>query len=110
LETWPRFTRASTPTNTNQANIQPVYEVYAAAQDRDLGSISRDIDKIVADLRPQLAAGNSIEVNRSDREHEHTPFTNLAVGLLFAAVFVYLLMVVNYRISAPPWWSSSLCQ
>jgi len=90
------LTRASTPTNTNQANIQPVYEVYAAAQDRDLGSISRDIDKIVADLRPQLAPGNSIEVI-GQIESMNNAFHNLAVGLLFAAVFVYLLMVVNYQ-------------
>ena len=36
-------------TNANQANIQPVYEVFANAQDRDLGGISRDINKIVAE-------------------------------------------------------------
>jgi multidrug efflux pump subunit AcrB len=88
--------RASTPTNTNQANIQPVYEVYAAAQDRDLGSISRDIDKIVADLRPKLSPGNSIEVI-GQIESMNNAFVNLGVGLLFAAVFVYLLMVVNYQ-------------
>jgi multidrug efflux pump subunit AcrB len=90
------LSRASTPTNTNQANIQPVYEVYAAVQDRDLGSISRDIDKIVADLRPQLAPGNSIEVI-GQIESMNNAFHNLGVGLLFAAVFVYLLMVVNYQ-------------
>jgi multidrug efflux pump subunit AcrB len=88
--------RASTPTNTNQANIQPVYEVYAATQDRDLGSVSRDIDKIVADLRPQLAPGNSIEVI-GQIDSMNNAFRNLGVGLLFAAVFVYLLMVVNYQ-------------
>jgi multidrug efflux pump subunit AcrB len=88
--------RVSTPTNTNQANIQPVYEVYAAAQDRDLGSISRDIDKIVTDLRRQLAPGNSIEVI-GQIESMNNAFNNLGVGLLFAAVFVYLLMVVNYQ-------------
>jgi multidrug efflux pump subunit AcrB len=88
--------RVSTPTNTNQANIQPVYEVYAAAQDRDLGSISRDIDKIVTDLRRQLAPGNSIEVI-GQIESMNNAFNNLGIGLLFAAVFVYLLMVVNYQ-------------
>src|ERR1700716_804910 len=90
------LSRASTPTNTNQANIQPVYEDYAAVQDRDLGSISRDIDKIVADLRSQLAPGNSIEVI-GQIESMNNAFHNLGVGLLFAAVFVYLLMVVNYQ-------------
>jgi multidrug efflux pump subunit AcrB len=90
------ISRSSTPTNTNQANIQPVYEVYAAAQDRDLGSISREIDKIVADLRPQLAPGNSIEVI-GQIDSMNSAFHDLGIGLLFAAVFVYLLMVVNYQ-------------
>jgi multidrug efflux pump subunit AcrB len=88
--------RSSTPTNTNQANIQPVYEVYAAAQDRDLGGISREIDKIVADLSPQLAPGNSIEVI-GQIDSMNGAFRDLGIGLLFAAVFVYLLMVVNYQ-------------
>jgi multidrug efflux pump subunit AcrB len=89
-------TRAATPTNTNQSNIQPVYEVYAAAQDRDLGSIASEIDKIVADLRPQLAPGNSIEVT-GQIDSMNNAFRDLSIGLLFAAVFVYLLMVVNYQ-------------
>src|SRR6266851_3089549 len=90
------ITRASTPTNANEANIQPVYEVYAAAQDRDLGSIADEIDKVVAELSPQLSPGNSIQVI-GQIESVNSAFRNLAIGLLFAAVFVYLLMVVNYQ-------------
>jgi multidrug efflux pump subunit AcrB len=54
------LTRTAMPTNANQANVQPVYEVYANAQDRDLGSIARDIHKTVAGLQKQLSPGNSI--------------------------------------------------
>jgi multidrug efflux pump subunit AcrB len=88
--------RDATPTNANQANIQPVYEIYAAVQDRDLGSIANQIDKIVADLRPQLSPGNSIEVV-GQIDSMNSAFRDLGIGLLFAAVFVYLLMVVNYQ-------------
>jgi multidrug efflux pump subunit AcrB len=90
------ITRASTPTNANQANIQPVYEVYASTQDRDLGSIAGEIDKVVAELSPQLSPGNTIQVI-GQIESMNSAFRNLAIGLLFAAVFVYLLMVVNYQ-------------
>ena len=38
------FTRDSVPGSANQANIQPVYEVYASTQGRDLGSIASAID------------------------------------------------------------------
>ena len=90
------LTRTTVPTNANQANIQPVYEVYADAQGRDLGSIAGDIDKIVAELRPQLSPGNTIQVT-GQIDSMNNAFRDMAIGLAFAAVFVYLLMVVNYQ-------------
>ncbi|HWW35756.1 MAG TPA: efflux RND transporter permease subunit [Xanthobacteraceae bacterium] len=90
------LTRDSIPTNTNQANIQPVYEVYANADGRDLGSISSDIYKIVAEYQSQLSPGNRIEVI-GQIDSMNSAFRDLAIGILFAAVFVYLLMVVNYQ-------------
>jgi len=93
--------RDSVPTNTNQANIQPVYEVYANADGRDLGSISGDIYKIVAEYQSQLAPGNRIEVI-GQIDSMNSAFRDLAIGILFAAVFVYLLMVVNYQTWGDP--------
>jgi multidrug efflux pump subunit AcrB len=88
--------RDSIPTNTNQANIQPVYEIYANADGRDLGSISGDISKIVAEYQSQMSPGNRIEVI-GQIDSMNSAFRDLAIGILFAAVFVYLLMVVNYQ-------------
>jgi multidrug efflux pump subunit AcrB len=88
--------RSSVPTNANQANIQPVYEVYASLQDRDLGSIAKQIDQIVAELGKELKPGNTIQVI-GQIESMNSSFINLGIGLLFAAVFVYCLMVVNYQ-------------
>jgi multidrug efflux pump subunit AcrB len=88
--------RDSVPTNANQTNIQPVYEVYASVQGRDLGSVSNQISKIVADLQKQLSPGNSIQVI-GQIQSMNDAFWNLGIGLLFASVFVYLLMVVNYQ-------------
>jgi multidrug efflux pump subunit AcrB len=95
------FKRDSIPTNANQTNIQPVYEVFASVQGRDLGGVSRDIDKIVGELKGQLKPGNSIQVI-GQIESMNSSFRNLAIGLMFAAVFVYLLMVVNYQNFADP--------
>jgi multidrug efflux pump subunit AcrB len=88
--------RSSVPTNANQTNIQPVYDVYAGVQGRDLGSVSRDINTIVAELQPQLSPGNSIQI-AGQIQSMNDAFRDLGIGLLFAAVFVYLLMVVNYQ-------------
>jgi multidrug efflux pump subunit AcrB len=90
------FQRGAVPTNLNQSNIQPVYDTYASAQGRDLGSISSDIDKIVAGLQKELKPGNTIQV-LGQIQSMHDSFRDLGIGLMFAAVFVYLLMVVNYQ-------------
>jgi multidrug efflux pump subunit AcrB len=90
------FTRDSVPGSANQANIQPVYEVYASTQGRDLGSIASRIDNITNDLKKQLRPGNAIQVT-GQIDSMNQAFRNMTIGLLFAAVFVYLLMVVNYQ-------------
>ncbi len=90
------FTRDSVPGSANQANIQPVYEVYASTQGRDLGSIATDIDKITTDLKKQLTPGNTLQVT-GQIDSMNQAFRDMTIGLLFAAVFVYMLMVVNYQ-------------
>jgi multidrug efflux pump subunit AcrB len=90
------FTRDSVPGSANQANIQPIYEVYASTQGRDLGSIATDIDKITTDLKKQLSPGNTIQVT-GQIDSMNQAFRDMTIGLCFAAVFVYLLMVVNYQ-------------
>ncbi len=93
--------RESVPTNLNQSNIQPVYDIYASVQGRDLGSISEDIDKVVAGLQKELKPGNTIQV-LGQIQSMRDSFRDLGIGLLFASVFVYLLMVVNYQNFADP--------
>jgi multidrug efflux pump subunit AcrB len=90
------FKRTSVPTNSNQANVQPVYEVYASVQGRDLGGVAGEIQKIVTDAQKQLKPGNTIQVI-GQIESMNSAFIDLGIGLLFAAVFVYMLMVVNYQ-------------
>jgi multidrug efflux pump subunit AcrB len=90
------FTRDSVPGSANEANIQPLYEVYASTQDRDLGSIAGDIDKVAAQFKKQLAPGNTIQVT-GQIQSMNDAFRDMGIGLMFAAVFVYLLMVVNYQ-------------
>ncbi len=90
------LTRTSTPTNANQANIQPVYEVLANVQDRDLGSVAGEINDAVAGLQKELSPGNTIQV-LGQIGSMNDAFRDMGIGLVFAAVFVYLLMVVNYQ-------------
>ena len=90
------FKRTTVPTNANQANVQPVYEVYASVQGRDLGGVAGEIKNIVADAQKELKPGNTIQVIGQIQSMDGA-FIDLGIGLLFAAVFVYMLMVVNYQ-------------
>jgi multidrug efflux pump subunit AcrB len=95
------FERDKVATNSNQSNIQPVFDVYASVQGRDLGGVAADIDKVTTQLQKELKPGNSIQVT-GQIESMNDSFRNLGIGLLFAAVFVYLLMVVNYQTFGDP--------
>jgi multidrug efflux pump subunit AcrB len=91
-----KLKRDTVPTNSNQSNIQPVFEVYASIQGRDLGNVASDINKVTASLQKELQPGNRIQI-LGQIQSMNDSFRNLGIGLVFAAVFVYLLMVVNYQ-------------
>jgi multidrug efflux pump subunit AcrB len=101
LENVATLNRDSIPTNANHANIQPVYEIFANVEGTDLGRVSTEIDKVVADLQKKLKPGNTIEVT-GQIDSMNSAFKDMGLGLLFAAVFVYLLMVVNYQNFSDP--------
>ncbi len=88
--------RTHSPVVVNHYDIQPVIEVFAAVQNRDLGSVSADIEKIVERTRHELPRGSSIVV-RGQVQSMNSSFAGLAAGLGFAVLLVYFLMVVNFQ-------------
>ncbi len=90
------LTRGTEQTVISHVNQQPVFDIYAAAQDRDLGSIASDIDKIVHDEQKKLTAPDKITV-RGQIESMNQAFLHIGIGLGVALIAVYLLMVVNYQ-------------
>ena len=77
-------------------NLAPTIDVYAGAQGRDMGSISADISRLVAKLRPQLPRGVTVGIV-GQTETMKSSFIELGVGLVMAVVMVYLLIVVNFQ-------------
>jgi CzcA family heavy metal efflux pump len=77
-------------------NLAPTIDIYASAQGRDMGSISTDIRRLVAELRPHLPRGVNVEI-RGQTETMKSSFVELGVGLVMAVVMVYLLIVVNFQ-------------
>jgi multidrug efflux pump subunit AcrB len=77
-------------------NIAPVIDLYISVEGRDLGGVAGEVDKLVAQLRPQLPRGTHIEL-RGQVETMKSSFLGLGVGLAMAVVLVYLLIVVNFQ-------------
>jgi multidrug efflux pump subunit AcrB len=90
------LSRGTEAANLNHYNVQPVYDVFANVQGRDLGAVSADVQRIVDAARSGLPRGSSIVI-RGQVESMNSSFTGLAGGLVFAVLLVYLLMVVNFQ-------------
>jgi multidrug efflux pump subunit AcrB len=88
--------RGTTVTVANHYNVQPVYDVFASVQDRDLGGAARDIRLILDRVQKNLPRGSSLVV-RGQVESMDSAFIGLATGLVFAVILVYALMVVNFQ-------------
>jgi multidrug efflux pump subunit AcrB len=84
------------PVVINHHNGAPVFDIYANTQDSDLGSVAAKINRIVNEERRSLPPGTKI-VLRGQVESMNEAFDRLGIGLAFAALLVYLLMVVNYQ-------------
>jgi multidrug efflux pump subunit AcrB len=90
------LTPAVLPVVVNHHNGAPVFDIYASTQDSDLGSVASKIDHILEQERQNLPPGTKI-VLRGQVESMREAFDRLGLGLAFAALLVYLLMVVNYQ-------------
>ncbi len=90
------YERRSTPGVINHLDIQPTYDVFANVQGRDLGGVTRDIQKIVNEYKSKLTAGNTIEI-RGLVDNMHQAFVRLGLGFILAIILVYSIMVINFQ-------------
>ncbi len=77
-------------------NVQPVIDIYAGVQGRDLGGVADEVLRIVDEGGKDLPKGSRLIV-RGQVETMLSSFRGLLWGLVFAIVLVYLLMVVNFQ-------------
>jgi multidrug efflux pump subunit AcrB len=77
-------------------NVAPVIDIFGAPTGRDLGGVSRDINKIIEDSHQQLPRGSQVIV-RGQVQTMRASYVGLLSGLAFSIVLVYLLIVVNFQ-------------
>jgi len=88
--------RRTAPVVANHSNIQPTFNVRADVQDTDLGTVSGAIRRIVDEHAAKLPPGSAITL-RGQVESMDASFGRLGLGLVFAALLVYCVMVVNFQ-------------
>jgi multidrug efflux pump subunit AcrB len=90
------FQRDITPVIINHYDIQPVYDIYADVDQRDLGGVAGEIRKIMNATEGSLPIGTTLAL-RGEVQTMIQSFTRLSIGIVFAIVLVYLLMAVNFQ-------------
>jgi multidrug efflux pump subunit AcrB len=84
------------PAVVNHYNVAPVFDVFASADRRDLGGVAREVDKVIADATKTLPRGTTIAM-RGQVQSMRSSFTGLGLGILFAILLVYIILVVNFQ-------------
>lgn len=88
--------QTGTPAEVAHYNIMPVFDIYAAPEDIDLGTVSRAVNRIVDNERKLLPHGSSMEV-RGQAVTMNDAYVQLIGGLALSIVLVYLIIVVNFQ-------------
>ena len=91
-----KIDRSTAPVLATHSNVQPTFNVRADVQGTDLASVAGPLQKIVKQARQDLQPGMRVEV-RGQIESMNSAFIRLALGIVFAAMLVYFLMVVNFQ-------------
>src|ERR1700761_9197471 len=88
--------RTMEPGSINHYNIRRVVDIYGAIQDRDLGAVGREVNRIVDDHKKELPRGSFVTL-RGQFGTMQDAYMGLIGGLIFSILLVYMLIVVNFQ-------------
>jgi len=88
--------RRESPVIVNHYNVQPVFDVLANVQGRDLGGVADEVAKVMDNFKSKLPRGTFLSM-RGQVQSMNSSFAGLGAGLIFAIVLVYFLMAVNFQ-------------
>ena len=82
-----------TPTEVDHYQLFRVIDVYVSPKTEDLGRVSAQIDKIIADTK----LPEDVRVNlRGSVQNMRSSFKSFGIGLILAIVLVYLILVAQF--------------
>jgi CzcA family heavy metal efflux pump len=90
------FHHVNQPAVISHYNVQPLVDVFASVQGRDLGGVARDVRRIAQPLEKQLPRGSHLTITGQVSTMSQS-FIGLGAGVVMAIVLAYLLIVVNFQ-------------
>ncbi|MDR3386321.1 MAG: efflux RND transporter permease subunit [Rudaea sp.] len=85
----------------SQYDIQPMVQIYATTQGRDLGSIAAEVQRIIDANAKDKPKGTTVAL-LGQVKTMNSAFSGLLFGLLGAIVLIYFLIVVNFQSWSDP--------
>jgi multidrug efflux pump subunit AcrB len=76
--------------------VRPVIDIFATNNDRDLGAVSADIQKVIDATAGSVPKGATVVI-RGATQTMTSAYSQLFVGIALAVVLIYLLIVVNFQ-------------
>ncbi|MBO1360020.1 efflux RND transporter permease subunit [Acetobacter sacchari] len=91
-----KIVQTGTPGEVAHYNIMPVFDIYATNEGIDLGTVAREVKRIVAQEQGNLPHGSSMVV-RGQGVTMNAAYAQLIGGLAMSILLVYLIIVVNFQ-------------
>ena len=88
--------RTTSEAIVSHRNVQPVYDIYANVDGKDLGSVVTAVRKLLPELEAKLPKGSFVML-RGQADSMDASFYALGIGILFSIFLVYFLLVVNFQ-------------
>ena len=90
------FHHVNQPAVISHYNVQPLVDVFASVQGRDLGGVARDVRAVTDRVQKQLPRGSHLTISGQVSTMSQS-FIGLGAGVAMAIVLAYLLIVVNFQ-------------
>ena len=95
------ISRSSANAVVSQYDIQPLVQIFATPQGRDLGAVAADIQNVIDANAKDKPKGSNVYLVGQVRTMNNS-YSGLLFGLLGAIVLVYFLIVVNFQSWSDP--------
>jgi multidrug efflux pump subunit AcrB len=91
-----QITQTGRPLQVSHRDIMPVIDIYATNQGRDLGAVSRAVERVLQQMKGDVPHGASVHL-QGQAVTMKSAYVQLLMGLGFSILLVYLVIVVNFQ-------------